>query len=754
MSLFSKDLRISKMPPYLLGEIAEEVLKARLAGKEVVDLSQFNPNLGPPQAAVDALVQASLLPHNHKYSSSKGLLKLREEIARHYSEFYAVDLNPDAEICMTMGTKEGLAHLLFAILSAGDQVFLPTPCYPVHKSAIFFAGGRAVEVSIDKLVLGEFDDILIGGPKVLILNFPHNPTTKVVDREFYEKLVSYAKCNDIYLINDFSYADIYFDDYRPPSLLSVPGAKDVAVEFYSLSKNFNIPGWRVGFCLGNAELVSALRKIKSHLDFGLFQPLQIATIEVLKDRDGKLEETRQIYASRREMFVSGLKEIGWQVEKQPATPFLWAQIPEDYSKMGSQAFSKQLLDESSVALCPGIGFDDEADNHVRIALVENERMLQKAINNISKIFLCLMFFVVPRVSADDCVEAAKLISAGSTLESGSKAEQETYEKALSLCPKLSEAHYNLAVSLSTQGRYGEAVEKFENALSLSEGNALYLLGLAYAQVRSGKLEKAEKIYSQVVDQNPQELQAYEGLAYVYDSLGRRDEAEKIILQAIKQNPNESSLYYNLAVLYEHASKKEQALEFYQKAIEKKSNFTDAHLNLGKLYLLMGKFDQASNSLNKASFLSPKEAAVWLVLAQLEVRRGDFNAAREYLVKAKESGSSDVNVLVQEIIVLERLGEREEAKKLVEESLKKYNGSAEIFSVAGWFALRNSNLEDAEKFLRKAISINKNDAFTHNNLGVLFEMKGLNQSAIDSFRKALELDPNLKEARENLSRLAT
>lgn len=765
-------LRIFGMPPYLLGEIAEAVIKARLEGKEVVDLSQFNPNLGPPQRGVDALVQASLQPHNHRYSSSRGISKLREEFSARYKSKFDVELDPETEVCMTMGTKEGLAHLLSAVVSAGDSVIIPTPAYPVHRSSVFLAGANCTSVPIcsgamqeDSLVLSKDTEAFFERltktikrswprPRVMILSFPHNPTSIVVTPCFFERLVELAKSESLMLIHDFSYAEICFDDYRAPSILSVPGAKEVAVEFYSLSKSFSIPGWRIGFCAGNRDLVSALIKIKSYLDFGLFQPLQIAAIEVLKDKDQKLEQNRLIYQKRRDLFIEGLKSCRWNIEKPLATPFIWANLPADCREDGSLNFAKELLAKSSVALCPGIGFDEQADDKVRIALVENERMMQKAIDGISNFLLGgLLFLSLPlELRADDCVEAASQISAGTKLEIGSEDEAAAYQKAIELCPKLSEAYYNLAINLTARKDFETAVVNFEKAIELSENNSLYSLGLAQAFFESKQLSKAEEVYAQVLEDNPQELVAYQGLAAVYDSLGRKDEAESMLQNAIKQNPNDASLYYNLAVLYEHSGEQQKALSNYQKAVDKKSNFAEAYLNLGKLFLNLGDLASAEPVLNKASFLVPKDAAVWLVLAQLKTSQGDLRAARDFLKKAEQLNPEDVNIISQQAVVLARLDEMQAAEDLLKKALKKFPEEPNVYSVYGWLSLRKQNLDEAERYLRKALSLNKSDAFTHNNLGVLFELKGLKQSARESFLKALELDPNLVEARENLRRL--
>ncbi|MCB0325517.1 MAG: aminotransferase class I/II-fold pyridoxal phosphate-dependent enzyme [Bdellovibrionales bacterium] len=400
--------RIAHLPPYPLGGIAYAVRDARLAGRDIVDLSQVNPDLGPPPRAIDALVQAALQPHNHRYSSSQGIARLRQAVASWYQSHYDVELDPDTEVVATMGTKEGLSHLLLAAAAPGENVLVPTPSYPIHTSAVFIAGAGFTGVPLfESFTAAEaagyllqedsddfFDRLTLAynrawpRPRLLICSFPHNPTAAVVDQGFFTRLVHWAREHEVWLVHDFAYADLVYDNYRAPSLLAVPGAKECAVECYSLSKGFSMPGWRIGFCLGNPRLLSALKKVKSYLDFGIFQPMQIAATKLLEDTSGAnelLAEHRDTYRARRDVLVEGLRELGWTVHTPAAGVFVWAGLPAAVASLGSLAFSERLLAEASVAVCPGIGFAIDADGYVRFALVENERRLRTALTRMAEV---------------------------------------------------------------------------------------------------------------------------------------------------------------------------------------------------------------------------------------------------------------------------------------------------------------------------------------------------------------------------------
>ncbi len=383
--------RITRLPPYVFAAVDELKLAARRRGDDIIDFGMGNPDLPTPPHIVEKLVEAASNPRNHRYSASRGITKLRAAIADWYGRRFDVDIDPDREAIVTIGAKEGISHLCLAITNPGDLVMVPSPTYPIHTYAIVLANGNVVHVP---LVQGDdfFHNLtevitpIWPTPKILILSFPHNPTTVCVDRGFFEKLVDFAKEYNLILVHDFAYADLGFDGYQPPSMMDVAGAKEVGVELFSLSKSYSMPGWRIGFVVGNAEIISALRQIKSYLDYGAFQPIQIASIIALNGPQDCVDAIRQTYQNRRDALCDGLDRLGWPIQKPMGTMFAWAKIPESFRGMGSLEFSKYLLKETNVAVAPGIGFGELGDGHVRFALVENEHRIRQAIRNLRPVF--------------------------------------------------------------------------------------------------------------------------------------------------------------------------------------------------------------------------------------------------------------------------------------------------------------------------------------------------------------------------------
>ncbi|MEK7702909.1 MAG: alanine transaminase [Nitrospirota bacterium] len=379
--------RIKRLPPYVFNIVTAMKTDARARGEDIIDFGMGNPDQPTPPHIVAKAIEAIQNSKNHRYSASKGIPKLRRAITDWYKRNYDVDLDPDTEAIATIGSKEGISHLALAVIGPGDVVLTPSPTYPIHPYSVVIAGG---EIRSIPLLPGRdfFEDIVNATkqtwprPKMLIINFPHNPTTEVVDINFFKKVVDFAKDNDLMVVHDLAYADIVFDGYRAPSFLQVPGAKDVGVEFYTLSKSYNMPGWRVGFCVGNREMIGALTKIKSYLDYGMFQPIQIASIIALNGPQNCVSEICELYHERRDILVDGLNRIGWKVEKPRATMFVWAKIPDPFLKMGSLEFSKLLLTSAKVAVSPGIGFGEYGDEYVRFGLVENEHRTRQAIQGI------------------------------------------------------------------------------------------------------------------------------------------------------------------------------------------------------------------------------------------------------------------------------------------------------------------------------------------------------------------------------------
>jgi len=383
--------RIKRLPPYVFNIVNELKARARTRGEDIVDFGMGNPDQPTPDHIVEKLVEVARRGDTHRYSQSKGIPRLRRAITDWYGRRFDVDLDPESEAIVTIGSKEGLAHLALATLGPGDAVLVPNPAYPIHPYGFVIAGADIRHVT---LVPGI--DFFAGleraireswpQPKMLVLNFPGNPTTQCVELDFFEKVVAIAREHGIWAIHDLAYADIVFDGYVAPSILQVPGARDVAVESFSLSKSYNMPGWRVGFMCGNATLISALARMKSYLDYGMFTPIQVASILALDGPQDCVEEIRQRYKGRRDVLCEGLNAAGWRIEKPRATMFTWAPIPAAYKDMGSLEFSKKLLRDAKVAVSPGIGFGEYGDDHVRFALIENEHRTRQAVRGIRDMF--------------------------------------------------------------------------------------------------------------------------------------------------------------------------------------------------------------------------------------------------------------------------------------------------------------------------------------------------------------------------------
>ena len=383
--------RISRLPPYVFNITAELKMAARRRGEDVIDMSMGNPDGPTPQHIVDKLVEASRRPNTHGYSVSKGIPRLRKAIADWYQRRYAVDIDPESEAIVTIGSKEGLAHLMLATLDRGDTVLVPNPSYPIHIYGAVIAGAdiRSVRMTPGVDFFEELQRAIresFPKPKMMILGFPSNPTAMCVDLAFFERVVELARRHDILVVHDLAYADITFDGFRAPSIMEVPGARDVAVEFFTMSKSYNMAGWRIGFMVGNRGLVSALARIKSYHDYGTFTPIQVASIAALDGPQDCVDEVRATYQKRRDVLAKGLHEAGWMVEVPRASMYIWAEIPEPYRAQGSLEFAKRLLVEAKVAVSPGIGFGEYGDGHVRFALIENEQRTRQAVRGIKEMF--------------------------------------------------------------------------------------------------------------------------------------------------------------------------------------------------------------------------------------------------------------------------------------------------------------------------------------------------------------------------------
>ncbi|MDQ1404087.1 MAG: alanine-synthesizing transaminase [Actinomycetota bacterium] len=381
--------RILGLPPYVFTIIDNLKQEARRAGEDIIDLGFGNPDIPSPEIAVEKLAEAAHNTRNHRYSASKGIPKIRQAIADLYLRRFGVELDPDTEVVTTIGAKEGLSHLMWVLVGPGDSAFVPSPSYPIHIYAPLFAGAE-----VQRIRIGPDQDFFANlveawetqwpKPRVIILSFPHNPTTTCVDLAWMQRIVDFAREHDVVLVHDFAYSDTAFDGYSPPSILEVPGAKDVAVELYTMTKSFSMAGWRVGFLVGNAEIVGALTKLKSYLDYGTFQPIQIAATVAMNEAADYPKEVNDIYKGRRDALIDGLDRIGWEIEKPKGTMFVWTPIPEPYAEMGSIEFAKFLVQEGKVAVSPGVGFGPGGEGFVRFALIENEQRISQAVRSLRK----------------------------------------------------------------------------------------------------------------------------------------------------------------------------------------------------------------------------------------------------------------------------------------------------------------------------------------------------------------------------------
>ena len=382
--------RIERLPRYVFEEINQLKIQARHDGKDIIDFGMGNPDQATPDFIVNKLTETVNKKETHRYSQSKGIPRLRKAISDWYDRKYNVAIDPENEAIVTMGSKEGLGHLALATMDKGDVILVPNPSYPIHPFGFIIAGADIRHVPIGPGIdfFNQLEEAIANTfpkPRMLVLNFPSNPTTECVDIDFFEQVVEIAKKNEIWVIHDLAYADLCFDDYKAPSFLEVKGAKDIGVEFFTLSKSYNMPGWRVGFCCGNKDLIGALSRVKSYYDYGLFTPIQVASIVALNEGDQEVNKIRDMYKERRDVLCDGLNKIGWEVEKPKATMFVWAKIPDKF-KMKSIEFSKLLLNECDVAVSPGIGFGQHGDSYVRFSLIENRQRINQAVKGIKKIF--------------------------------------------------------------------------------------------------------------------------------------------------------------------------------------------------------------------------------------------------------------------------------------------------------------------------------------------------------------------------------
>lgn len=767
--------RIDHLPPYILGDVGESVRRARREGRDIIDLSQASPDPSPSPAAVDRLVQSVLRPHNHRYSASRGITALRQAFAEWYLKNFAVKLDPDSEVIVTMGTKEGLTHLLLAMLNPGESVLIPTPSYPIHNSATFIAGGSSIGV---ELYTSPEEFFSLGGvlsenstdffhrlevaysqtwprPRAMILSFPHNPTCLTVTSGFFERLVKFATGNGLALVHDFAYGTVTFDDYQAPSILQTPGAKSVAVELFSLSKSFGVPGWRMSFCVGNSRLIEALGRIKSYIDSGGFQPLQIASIKSLERFSKEKNSVAALYQARRDLVYKALQQQGWELLKPRGTVFLWGRPPEPIAAGGSVSAARQLLEEADVAVCPGRAFGVEGESFLRFALMESEQRLALAVERLgrlvnpvivrSAVLLLVICCALRCATAEDCVGATKLSKQGAAVSSGSADQERYFRKAIELCPSLADAHFNLGSNLLAQKKIEQGIASLKRAVGL-EPEVAFLVGLGNGYLLKGDYGAAETEFKRAAGLAPDNAAVLHGLALVADKNGRLEEAESKLRQAIQIDSKDGHLFYNLGVVLEREGRLEEALVSYGTAIDKSEAtngwYATAVLAKGRVASSLGRYAEAEQVLELAvalASLAAERVEILLLLSTTMERRGSFKQALVALDRALQIDKEHPTVRLNRGILLYKVGEREEGLALLKSLRESRPADAAVRGALGWGLLQEKQYDAAEVELREALRLDENSAFAHNNLGILLELKGDPAGARESLARAGQLE---------------
>ena len=749
--------KIKSLPPYHLGEVAKKIHELRISGVDVIDLSQLNPSMHPSQVALDSLVQASLKPHNHRYSASSGIYSLRESLCNYYNWKFNVEIDPNSEIAITNGTKEGIVHLLMSILSPGDSMLVPVPSYPVHTAAAALVGVNFIGVPLwrDYHSFKEDGGVLtsksnyfferLGNrffqtwprPKVILISFPHNPTTTIVSHCFYERLISFAERNSCLIVNDFAHGDLYYNSEDNISILSLPSAKKHCVELYSISKGFSLAGWRVGSASGNYEAIQALKSLKSYTDFGIFQPIQIAASKLLNHEISTageiVYENLQAYKSRRDLVISQLLEKGWDVNVTKASPFVWAAIPNNAEGLDSKSYCEEVLEKSHVAFFPGSAFDSQQKKTVRISLTENETRLRQAMSRLSKfIFFFVLFFKTVTYADDNCPKALTLVKkAHVPAFSGEEIKQGLLE-ATKLCPQLVEALYELGRLYLKDEKFELAEQKFKEAESIKP-KVEHVIGLALSQALKKDYVSSENTYKQGLTTYLGHWALLEGLAVLYMDLNKLEEAEELLRQALQVESSVDSVYYNLGLVLEKQSKIDEAIISYRTALDKNHAALLPAVNLSRLLYRAGNHDESLNVLKKALLHNPNSSYALLLHSNILLSLGRLSEAKKDLQKISDPKFSDRKTLLSLVI--------NSKEGLCDNTLQDFEGlkiqkdSLEFKKALGSSLAICRNYEKAEKVLLEALSINSNDAYVLNNLGSVYESLGDIAKAKDFYSRA-------------------
>ena len=783
-------IKNSKLPPYVLGEIASRVLSLRREGRDVIDLSQFNPDLYSSlnfahSAGVEKIISTVLQPSSHKYSSSQGISKLREAAANWYSNSYGVSPDVNSEVVVTLGTKQGLSHLLFGILNYGDGVAVLSPTYPIHSASVLLAGGEIEYVNLDER--GEFHQLLddksefffdqikeinstrvsLGKEKIkaLIVSFPNNPSTVSVTQDFYKRLIDLSRSENFIIINDFAYADIKNNRDNNPSILSIPRAIDKCIEFYSISKGFQLPGWRLGFAVGNQELITSLKRVKSYLDSGVFNPIQEGAVEVIKKGEGLIAAVNETFSSRREIVLEELVKLGFKPLLSDSTTFVWCKIPDQFSS--SIDFCRELLDNCQVALSPGEGFGTSYSRYVRFALSVDERRLREAMFRINKyiktrsgiktestrstgedilsavsslgfinskilaVLLIIFSFLSLSAYAEDCIEASRLLKEGAKTTGDIAKEEENYKKAINMCPKMVDAIYKLGIFYMKGAKYYEAEVALKEALNLQNLPEIRI-ALANNYILQSRLDDADNEYRIVLEKDSNYTKAILGKAVVEEKRGRYADAENYLRQAIQIDPNDPDTFYNLGVVLEKQNRGDESIVAYNASLQKKGNNILAMNSLARVYLSQNNFQLAESSLKSALLISPDDEEANILLSQVYERQSRFNEGIEVLNRLGNKSSA---VLANLGILTVKNGKYDEGVGFLKSAIEKDQNNAFAHSALGWAYLSKKNTQLAEESLNKALSLDPHDPYTKNNLGVLYELQGIKDKAISTYKEA-------------------
>lgn len=740
-----------------LAELKAQKLAMLSAGQEVLDLVMINPDFAPPQLLLDKLMEAAAKPGLHRYSVSRGIKKLREAFAEKYLRAFNVSLSPDRQTCVTLGMKDALYQALRCLTKSGDTVLLPSPTYPAYLSALAVLGLSAQTYDLaadeDEMLMQLRERILSAAAKVLILNFPNNPTGWCVSSAFLQEAVAVALSGGCFVINDFVYGELTYSGQPPASLLKDNADCRGLAEIYSLSKAYNIPGWRVAALLGDEKLIERVARLKEQLDYGLFLPMQLAAAAGLTAAHGLSAATAVQYKRRISLLERGLSEIGFAVSAAKAGACVWAKLPAASGYNGAFEFAGKLMRETGIVVMPGSLFGEKFDRHVRLAAVAPEEKLREALEKISEfcalkgaigalalflfVFSCLSAKPALAVSGESCVQASVLLRQGSQRGDGSPEEEKLYRDALALCPQMAEARYNLGVVLSRQGKRQEAQQELKKAIEL-RATPRFLVASGVLELELQNLSEAQAAFERALSMEAKDIAALQGLSVVYERTGQRAKAVDTLRKASEIAPNDPLTHYNMGVLFEKSGDTLTAIDQFEAVLRLNERHGDAHFRIGIIYKEASRLDEARNHLKRAVELlpdfAPAKEALGIVYAQL----GDEDQAENLLRRALNNDSTRPSLYIALGIVLLRKEQPALAESLLLEALAKHANNPEIHETLGQAQEDLGKYSDAEKSFRQALLIDALRASTHKLLAGLYQKMGRSADAEVELRKVESL----------------